>query len=360
MPWTTENSRNRVTRIADSIPEIVISDLAREMTLENVKLATPKRITGVHSYIALANEQRLVDELLDVDDQDAAKRVARRLHLYQRATGHTADVFGAARIHFQGSRLHSLTYRPFSDHAEIAARTVAMALAVDLVVRRALNPALKDDPDLGVAAGAAYGESLATMSGSRGDSELLFIGDSANDGAKAIDLSCRLRVTADLLDLLDCDDLGIDATEHPDGRYALAMTQDAIEDLAKRCGIGWTLDTATKKVNNDVEAITLDSVGIRRPPRSSRSVCPWRTASSTRPSPFSATSTASPPSWPQRWATMSGSPASCATSTSSAPSCATSPSATAAPPSACNTRVIDSSCCATSRTTTPRSARSRR
>jgi hypothetical protein len=262
MAWTIENSRDRIARIAAAIPEIQISDLTREMTLSNVKLATPKRITGVHSYIALANEQRIVDDLLDVDNHKAAKRAARRLHLYQRAVGRTADTFGLARVHFQGSRLHSLTYRPFSDHAEIAARTVAMALAADLVVRRALNPALKDDPDLKVAAGAAYGESLATMSGSRGDSELLFIGDPANDGAKAIDVACRLRVTTELLELLDCDGLGIDATEHPDGRYALAMSQEAIEELANRFKIDWTLDAATKKINDDAEVISLESVGI--------------------------------------------------------------------------------------------------
>lgn len=109
MAWTIDNSRARIARIAAAIPAIQISDLTREMTLSNVKLAKPKRITGIHSYIALANEQRIVDDLLDVDDHKAAKLAARRLHLYQRALGRTADTFGAARIHFQGSRLHSVT-----------------------------------------------------------------------------------------------------------------------------------------------------------------------------------------------------------------------------------------------------------
>lgn len=264
MPWNTAKSRDRIARLADAIPEIVIGNLTREMTLENVKLANPKRITGVHSYVGLANEQRLVDEFLGIDDTDAAKRAARQLHLYQRASGRTADDFGAARVHFQGSRLHALTYRPFSNHTEIAARAIGMALAIDRVVRGALNPALKDEPDLAVAAGAAYGESLATMSGSRGDSEVLFVGHAANAGAKAIDLSCRLRVTPDLLDLVDCDELGIEATKQSDGHYAVAMSDDALENLAERFGIGWTLAAATKKVNDDVEAITLDSVAISK------------------------------------------------------------------------------------------------
>src|SRR3954454_7996763 len=101
MPWNIDDSRDRIARIAASIPTIEISELAREMTLENVKLAKPKRITGVHCYIALANEQRLVDDRLDVDNHDPAKRAARLLHIYQHAVGRTAKSFGAAPIHFQ-------------------------------------------------------------------------------------------------------------------------------------------------------------------------------------------------------------------------------------------------------------------
>ena len=224
-----------------------------------------------------------------------------------------------------------------------------MALAVDLVVRRALNPALKDEPDLKVAAGAAYGESLATMSGSRGDSELLFIGNAANDGAKVVDLSCRLRVTADLLDLLDCDELGITATEHPDGRYALAMTQEAIEDLAERYGIDWTLGAATKKVNDDSDTITLESVGISKAiaeitkERLSLANCKLNQALTV-------------------FGDLDGFTAIVAAAMGDndrlaalvrdfhivAPNCATWPSGTTARPCASNTKAIASSCCATS------------
>lgn len=264
MPWKIDESRERIARIAASIPKIEISDLKREMTLENVKLANPKRVTGAHCYIALASEKALTDALGDVENRDASKRVARQLHLYQRAVGRTADAFGAARIHFQGARLHSLIYRPFADHRQIGARTVGMCLAASLVVRRALNPALKDGPDLSTAAGAAFGESLATMSGSRGDAELLFIGDAANQGAKAIASAATLRVSGELLDLLDLEDLGISVNEQSDGSNSLSMSEEALASLAERFGIDWSLDKATKKVEEDVEAITLDSVGISK------------------------------------------------------------------------------------------------
>ena len=142
------------------------------------------RAAATAAGAAIAQDwQRRIHALAEVDSLKAAAQVLELTDFREHAARYATIQVGAewpaeeralrntaARIHFQGSRLHSLSYRPFSDHAEIAARAVAMALAVDLVDRRALNPALKDEPDLKVAAGAAYGESLATMSGSRGDS----------------------------------------------------------------------------------------------------------------------------------------------------------------------------------------------
>ncbi len=264
MSWNIERSRERVHRLAEAIPQIEISDLKREMTLENVRLANPKRVIGSHSYIGLGNEKQLVERLDDIENRTSAKRVARQLHIYQRAIGRTADAFGASRIHFQGSRLHSVTYRPCGDEAQIAARTVGMCFASNLLIKQVLNPALTDDPDLRIAAGAAFGESLATMSGSRGDSELLFIGNPANAGAKAINPALTLCVSGDLLDLLDLEELGIEAHSQAGGYYSLSMDEEALTGLAERFNVDWTLGKAGKKVEQDVEAITVDSVGISK------------------------------------------------------------------------------------------------
>src|SRR3954471_5641846 len=132
MGWKKDKSEQRVKRIAASIGDIEITDLTREMNLANVKLRKPKRIHGVHLYLQPTNEKQLIEELLSCDDIDAAKAILRRVHIYERETGRIIRDFDAAQIHFQGIRLHALTYRPIGDQAKAVAQAVLMAAAIDL------------------------------------------------------------------------------------------------------------------------------------------------------------------------------------------------------------------------------------
>lgn len=264
MGWKKYTSEKRIERIAENIGEIEISDLTREMNLANVELRKPKRIRGVHLYLQPTNEKQLIEELLSCGDVDAAKAIVRRVHLYERETGRIIRDFDAAQIHFQGIRLHALTYRPVGDQAEVVARAVLMAAAIDLAARKALTEAFPDDPALVCAAGASYGATLATKSGERGDSELLFLGDAANQGAKILDADCRLRVTDELRDMLDDEDLGLTVCDLEDGTFKLVIDQQAIEDGAARYGISWTLETSTKRVLADADAIPVDAVRISK------------------------------------------------------------------------------------------------
>jgi hypothetical protein len=264
MGWNRDISAKRVQAIAERIGQIEISDLTREMNLSNVKLRQPKRIDGVHLYLGPANEQQLIDELLSVEDTEAARAILRRVHLYQRETGRIIKDFDAARIHFQGMRLHALTYRPVGDQQEVVGRAVVMALAFDLAARSALPEALPDDPAFVCAAGASHGTTLATMSGEKGDSELLFIGDAANQGAKVIDPGCRLRVTGPLRDLLDDEDLGVSVSEVGDGTFRLSMDKGAIEDAASRFAGGWNLERSIKRLQDDAERLPLAAFSVSK------------------------------------------------------------------------------------------------
>ena len=264
MGWKKDTSKKRIERLAESIGEIEIGELTREMNLANVKLRKPKRIRGVHLYLQPTNEKQLIEELLSCEDVDAAKAILRRVHLFERETGRIIRDFDAAQIHFQGIRLHALTYRPVGDQGQVVARAVLMAAAIDLAARKALTEAFPDDRALVCAAGASYGATLATKSGERGDSELLFLGDAANQGAKILDPSCRLRVTKDLRDLLDDGELGVTVSDLEDGTFKLTLDREAIEDGAARHGIPWTLKLSTKRVLADADAIGLDAVKVSK------------------------------------------------------------------------------------------------
>ncbi len=264
MSWNKDTAVKRIEGIERSIPPIEVTSLKREMNLENVTLGKPKRINGAHLYSAVANEPAHVTDLLDVADHDAARAPTRRVHLWQRETNRiVCKDFDAAQIHFQGTRLHALVYRPVSDTSEIIGRAVALAHAIYITTTQAFNEILGDHGGFALAAGAAFGETLATRSGSRGDSELLFIGDAANQGAKAVKTGTALRVTSALAELID-DELDATLTDTRDGYVRVAMELEGVEAAVERYKLSWSLDVSAKRIQDDLANTPLNKVGITK------------------------------------------------------------------------------------------------
>lgn len=254
----------RIEGIERSIPTIEVTPLQREMNLDNVTVGRPKRITGVHLYSAVTNEAAHITDLLDLVDRDRARAPTRTVHLWQREVNRiVCNDFDAAQVHFQGTRLHALIYRPVSALAEIVGRAVALAHAINITTKQAFNEILGDEAGFALAAGAAFGETLATRSGSRGDSELLFIGDAANQGAKAIRAGTVLRVTSSLGELID-DELDAKLIDADDGYVRVAMTRDAVEAAVERYKLDWSFDASAKRIEDDVDNTPLNKAGISK------------------------------------------------------------------------------------------------
>jgi class 3 adenylate cyclase len=259
--WNYEASRERLLKRRDALPEITISDLTRQATLANITFAAPKRVQGVHAYLGLSNADALIEEPLDPDDQDAARGPVRRTHLWQRELSRVVADFDAAKIHFQGTRLHTLTYRPVSDEVEIAVRAVLLQASLGLATRE-LNSAFDDDVRLQCAAGAAFGSTLGTRAGEPGDSELLFIGPAANRAAKIIDPAMRLRVDADLFDLID-GELDLEEAERgADGAYRVRIAPAVVEVRAEKLKVNWTRDLSYDRVANDLEKYPVTAFSV--------------------------------------------------------------------------------------------------
>jgi len=263
--WNKQKSMERIEGIDRNIPTIEVSRLEREMNLENVTLGKPKVVEGVHVYSAVANEAAHITELLDPSEKDAALAPLRAVHLWQRELGRVvSNDFDAAKIHFQGSSLHALVYRPVGDVAEMISRAVALAHAIDLTTRLAFNEVLGDEASFKLASGASFGDTLATRSGATGDSELLFLGNAANQGAKAIKSDTRLRVTPEIIEIISNDLDGIDFADAGDGYYRLSMTQDGVDAVVEKCGLGWSLDNSRKRIADDLNNTPLDKVGVSK------------------------------------------------------------------------------------------------
>ncbi|MDQ3739677.1 MAG: hypothetical protein M3389_01920 [Actinomycetota bacterium] len=264
MGWNRDNAIKRITAVEESIPAIEIRDLQREMNLANVTLPKPKRITGVHLYSAVDNEAAHVTDIFDVKDREAARPPVRAVHLWQREVSRIVCTdMEAAKIHFQGTRLHALVYRPIGSIDEIAARAIVLARAIEITTAQAFNEVLGDDAGFSIAAGAAFGKAVATRSGSRGDSELLFIGDPANRGAHAIKTGRSLRITRELAELLD-EHLGAALVDDGDGHARVDMTLEAVEAAVERYELGWSLDASRARIEADLASTPLEKVGISK------------------------------------------------------------------------------------------------
>jgi class 3 adenylate cyclase len=261
MSWDQKKSTERVQTDLDNLPEIEVKKLEREADLENLLSATNCReIYGAHAYLDVANFS-FITAL--GENEDSLKSFVKAVHIYQRQLAWIVEiVFDGIRVHFQGSRLHVLFYRPIGDGKTLATRTVLAMLVVRDFLRYVFNPSFPAFTNLAVRAGADIGTVIGTQNGMRGDRELLFIGSPANDAAKILDSGLRLtsRVYNNLPKELQERCELVDETAKI---YRVATVgKDDLDALLKDNGITWNRKEAEDRVASDVKAFPLKDIAF--------------------------------------------------------------------------------------------------
>src|SRR6266851_1252624 len=202
MSWNSQRSDLRIQQHLQGMQPINISDLTKEMDLEQVVSENQcKRIYGVHVYALLTNFTHLASS---VPEGEAYKKLIIAVHLYQREVVRIVEqVFGGICVHFQGPKLHALLYQPFQDAQELATRAVLLQFVLDEFVQSVFHEVFPRYCKTGIASGADIGTTIATSNGLRNDRELLFIGSAANYAAKIIDpTDASPRLTQRMKDIL--------------------------------------------------------------------------------------------------------------------------------------------------------------
>jgi len=260
MAWSETRSRERVESHIANIGDINVSDLARGIDdLETVLSETECRnIVGAHIYADVSNFAALAaDKTMSTDGY---KRLIRSLHLYQREVTYIAEnLFGAYRVHFQGSRAHVLAYRPVNDRDSSATNAALLMLVVDDFIKSVFNMEFSEYLDWRIAGGADVGEAIGTRNGKRGDRELLFIGDAANQAAKIMRGTASLVATPYLYSLLP-DDLRACCTKLADGNFKLSAAQATVDTLCDSYGISWDRQKSTDRISTDRTALPLTEI----------------------------------------------------------------------------------------------------
>lgn len=257
--WNQDRSRERIAGKLADVQDLEISDLSKEIDFENISLLHPRRVIGAHLYFDVSNFQDILGRSLE---EETEPEVLRLLEIYFREAARMVSEFGLAKVHFQGTRLHAVSYLPIKDEETIAARAVLLTASLKSMVEEVLNPAFPDEGDFVVGAGIDYGETIATKNNVRGDRELLFLGVAANTAAKivpakggAVILTSELatRLPTEFDDLLD---------EIDDERVSVDVGGDVLVDLLSDFDLSWSLDVSKDRIAQDLDAITLDDVGL--------------------------------------------------------------------------------------------------
>ncbi len=254
MAWNYDRSQKRVKDSLIPLDEIEIKPLSRPMDLESLSEKRCRTVFGAHLYADVINfDYLLTDATLA---QDGHKRLVRALHVYeQEVTRIVEGTFEGTRVHFQGPKVHAVLYVPVDDASEIATRGALCALTIELLCRGPFSKLFPAYKDFRVSSGLDIGSAVATKNGTRGDRELLFLGNAANKAAKIVPAAGnRIAATRSVLSLIE-DDLA-------DLLQANDRTMTDIRDALAASGSDWQDDVSFERMKEAVEAIPLKDISI--------------------------------------------------------------------------------------------------
>jgi class 3 adenylate cyclase len=186
--WNEDDARKRLQKSYNDAKDLELKPLTKEMNLENLSPTKCRIVTGVQLYLDVVNIQEHLDEA--GDDKQKLSRLLRHVHIYERLlTNLLYEMHGAEKVHFQGTRLHAVIYKPYdtSDVKDPAVKRLTSAR--DFVAQAKELAALIADETgftFKLEAGIESGDAIATMNGQDGSRELLFIGECANVAAKKL------------------------------------------------------------------------------------------------------------------------------------------------------------------------------
>lgn len=260
MSWNEIRSRERVQKHIESIGEIDLRPLAREVSdLEQLLSETTCRdIFGAHVYIDVSNFDDLSSDSKMA--RDAYQRLIQATHIYQRELTYIAEkVFTGYRVHFQGAKAHILYYLPVNDEATISIQAALSMLVFDDFVRNVFNTEYEGYNDWRIGGGGDLGQAIGTRNGINGQRELLFIGEPANRAAKILVDRASQRITKDLykalpIDIRDC------CTLISTGDYTVSASQATLDALCAQYGIEWSREASAARIAEDCRRFPLGQI----------------------------------------------------------------------------------------------------
>lgn len=269
MSWNYDRSSERIQKHLENMGEIEVEPLSRDADLEALLTETTCReIRGAHVYVDVPNFAALVTAA--AGQEKPLKRLVQAVHVYQREVARIVErneMFDGYHVHFQGTRLHALFFRPYQDD-DLAAKAVLLQIVLQRFVCDVFNPAFPNVGDFIVTGGAALGDVIGTKNGMPRERELLFLGAPANYAAKVLGRRGTLTITDSVYETLpESLQRVCAATDRvgPDGAplYELtAVTDYELAELCEEFDIDWDVEESAERVEDDIEATPLSEIDV--------------------------------------------------------------------------------------------------
>lgn len=199
MTWDFQRSKDRLAKERDRIQEagLNVKRLTREMDLSNLSPTDARIVHGAHIYCHVSNFSEIINSpLMRKDDFKRLHRLLHVLRIEQRYV--VQQIFDGDKIQVQGPKFHGLLYKPYDDDKELAWKSVLTAIALKLVMTKALPVVFPEYPKLVPSVGLSLGDCLVANIGARGDRELISVGCAANHAAKILDHEHSIAITSHL------------------------------------------------------------------------------------------------------------------------------------------------------------------
>jgi class 3 adenylate cyclase len=201
MAWNYERAWTRVGDLINQRPSVFVEDIeqrrrflsearATSLSARDALISIPRdravTVDGVHVYARLSNydDYRLEN---GAETEASHKRAMAFLHLLYGAMDRVVQDFGAQRIDYHGARLHCVVVDPLDNEAARVLKALALAQALQGLVRLANQEIARFDYDPRLKIGIDTGKCVAINDGKGCEQEPLFLGAAANYAAKLAD-----------------------------------------------------------------------------------------------------------------------------------------------------------------------------
>jgi class 3 adenylate cyclase len=173
--WSVEQSADRM---AESLDQLPLDDILIEEARERIDPLTlgPRRAKiceGASIFVDVDGYTKLIDSLVSTGDLQKITQAVKWLHLFRYELRHVTECdFDGVTIQHQGDRLQALFHMPAGYETRVLRKAIDACVSYNSSVEEILNIEHNIVGKIHVAIGCAFGKTLVSRTGVRGDLDL--------------------------------------------------------------------------------------------------------------------------------------------------------------------------------------------